>query len=307
MRSPSTRTHAVSRINCAAVSVDRGHVASHSRVRVRDTAARVGGWSRCSVGPQTPSHSPTTNERQETQPSGACSGPNERRPERGCGQSRAPCAATSSELGRTNAPHSALLRSKTLHGGRCATMTQTDSPSSVMNQNRTTIVNRVTRRRAVGRLRRADGRRSTVRPIRKRPPSAPSRPAPASTPTRTAAASSRPPNASTATRRTSTAAGQRGLRSHETPGSVGLTRDSRAVSRLGVSRRAMLPAEQAAGALEPLRGWAPAVTGQRMIPVWPSENRPGWGQTQSPWGPRPTGIRARSLPVRVLIAYTSAL
>ena len=40
----------------------------------------------------------------------------------------------------------------------------------------------------------------------------------------------------------------------------------------------------------------------RRTPVWPSENRPGWGQTQRPCGPAPTATRANSRPVRVEIA-----
>ena len=41
---------------------------------------------------------------------------------------------------------------------------------------------------------------------------------------------------------------------------------------------------------------------QRRIPVCPSEYRPGCGQTQTPCGPAPTGIRARSLPSTVEMA-----
>ena len=41
---------------------------------------------------------------------------------------------------------------------------------------------------------------------------------------------------------------------------------------------------------------------QRMMPVWPREWRPGWGQTHRPWGPEPTGIVARRWPVRVSMA-----
>jgi hypothetical protein len=48
-------------------------------------------------------------------------------------------------------------------------------------------------------------------------------------------------------------------------------------------------------------------TPQRITPVCPSEYRPGWGQTQTPCGPRPTGISLISLPVRVLRAYTAEL
>src|SRR5204863_8125593 len=43
---------------------------------------------------------------------------------------------------------------------------------------------------------------------------------------------------------------------------------------------------------------------QRRSPVCPSEYRPGWGHTQSPCGPAPTGILAISLPSAVLSAYT---
>src|SRR5262249_9389092 len=46
---------------------------------------------------------------------------------------------------------------------------------------------------------------------------------------------------------------------------------------------------------------------QRRMPVWPSEYRPGCGQTQTPWGPAPTLIRASKRPSLVEIAYTSAL
>ena len=46
---------------------------------------------------------------------------------------------------------------------------------------------------------------------------------------------------------------------------------------------------------------------QRRMPVCPSEYRPGSGQTDRPCGPWPTLIRASSRPVRVDIAYTSAL
>src|SRR5947208_16572497 len=46
---------------------------------------------------------------------------------------------------------------------------------------------------------------------------------------------------------------------------------------------------------------------QRMLPVCPSECRPGCGQTESPCGLEPTGIRASSRPLRVSSAYTSAL
>ena len=42
--------------------------------------------------------------------------------------------------------------------------------------------------------------------------------------------------------------------------------------------------------------------GYRRIPVCPSEYRPGWGHTQSPCGPAPTGILARRRPVVVSIA-----
>ena len=52
------------------------------------------------------------------------------------------------------------------------------------------------------------------------------------------------------------------------------------------------------------RGPAP---GQRVIPVCPSEYRPGCGQTHRPWGPSPTGIVARRRPVCVSMAYTTAL
>src|SRR6266404_2501976 len=44
-----------------------------------------------------------------------------------------------------------------------------------------------------------------------------------------------------------------------------------------------------------------------MLSVWPSEYRPGCGQTHRPWGPDPTGMRARSCPVLVEMAYTSLL
>src|SRR5438093_1196793 len=43
------------------------------------------------------------------------------------------------------------------------------------------------------------------------------------------------------------------------------------------------------------------------MPVWPSEYRPGCGQTHRPCGPLPTGIRASRRPSFVLIAYTTAL
>lgn len=42
----------------------------------------------------------------------------------------------------------------------------------------------------------------------------------------------------------------------------------------------------------------PAVT-QRLLPVCPSENRPGCGNTHSPCGWLPTGISARITPVAV--------
>ncbi len=44
----------------------------------------------------------------------------------------------------------------------------------------------------------------------------------------------------------------------------------------------------------------------RMFPVCPSEKRPGCGQTQSPWGSRPTGMRCASRPVSVSKTYTSS-
>ena len=44
-------------------------------------------------------------------------------------------------------------------------------------------------------------------------------------------------------------------------------------------------------------GWA-----HRVIPVWPSEYRPGCGHTHRPCGWDPTGISARSCPVKVDMA-----
>src|SRR5262245_20254829 len=45
----------------------------------------------------------------------------------------------------------------------------------------------------------------------------------------------------------------------------------------------------------------------RYSPLWPMENRPGWGKRDSPCGLEPTGMTCRTLPVRVLIAETEAL
>ena len=53
----------------------------------------------------------------------------------------------------------------------------------------------------------------------------------------------------------------------------------------------------AAGVCGPEPGQA-----HRVIPVWPREQRPGWGHTHSPCGCSPTGIVASRRPVTVDIA-----
>lgn len=61
------------------------------------------------------------------------------------------------------------------------------------------------------------------------------------------------------------------------------------------------PARAARRTLGSLILWLPPVAArvQRYTPVWPSEYRPGWGKTHTPWGPKPTGTRRINLPVRV--------
>ena len=49
----------------------------------------------------------------------------------------------------------------------------------------------------------------------------------------------------------------------------------------------------------PARADAPGAGRQRVTPVWPREYRPGCGQTHSPCGPSPTGMRASSWPSAV--------
>ena len=44
----------------------------------------------------------------------------------------------------------------------------------------------------------------------------------------------------------------------------------------------------------------------RMFPVWPSDRRPGCGQTHKPWGSRPVGMRCVRLPLAVSKTYTSS-
>ncbi len=46
---------------------------------------------------------------------------------------------------------------------------------------------------------------------------------------------------------------------------------------------------------------------QRMLPVWPTEYRPGWGQTSSPCGPGRTAMRWVTFPLEVLKTYTTEL
>src|SRR5262249_11070423 len=88
------------------------------------------------------------------------------------------------------------------------------------------------------------------------------------------------------------------------------TRDAECRRRSGPTRRGGVAHAETLGELckatrDACTSGLASETPHRNTPVWPSENRPGWGYTHSPCGPCPTGMRARSCPVDVSIAYTS--